>query len=69
MLNSAQNDMQKQFSYLLKEKSLSHVESYLNDTNSITSQYTMLTDSIEHGDLATAFEKVNPFFFVLKLQF
>lgn len=56
--NSAQNDIQKQFSIILKEKSLSHVESYVKETEIITNHLMMLSDILERGDVATAFEKV-----------
>lgn len=50
--------MQKQFTSLLKEKSLSHVESYVRDSESIANQFIILSDILERGDIATAFEKV-----------
>jgi len=50
--------MQKQFAFLLKEKSLSHVESSVKDSESIANQYMIFNNLIEHGDYATAFEKV-----------
>lgn len=50
--------MQKQFSSLVKEKSLSHVESYVKDPANITNQLMMLSDITSNGDIATAFEKV-----------
>lgn len=58
LLNSAQNDMHKQFSSLIKEKSLSHVESYVKNPENIANQFMMLSDIISYGDIATAFEKV-----------
>lgn len=57
-MNSSQHDMQKQFSFILKEKSLSRVESFVNDSKNIANQYMMLNNIVEHGDYATAFEKV-----------
>jgi len=58
LLCSSQNDMQKQFAFLLKEKSLSHVELFVKDSESIANQYMILNHLIEHGDYASAFEKV-----------
>jgi len=51
--------MQKQFSSLIKEKSLSTVESYLKDSESYANQLTVLGNILDRGDYTTAFEKVN----------
>jgi len=48
--------MQKQFSILLKEKSL--VEPCVKDTDSTAAQIMILSDIIKQGDYALAFEKV-----------
>lgn len=53
--------MQKQFSYLLKEKSLSHVELFVKDPDNIATQYMILTEMLDRGDYAVAFEKVSNF--------
>lgn len=53
--------MQKQFSSLIKEKSLSNVESYIKDSESFTNQLTLLGNIINCGDYTIAFEKVNYF--------
>lgn len=58
-MTSAQNDMQKQLAFLLKEKSLSHVELFVKDPENITTQFMMLTEILDQGDVATAFEKVS----------
>lgn len=58
LLNSAQNDMQKHFSNLLKEKSLSHVESYVKDTEVIANRLLVLDNFIDRGEYVAAFEKV-----------
>lgn len=50
--------MQKQFSFLIKEKSLSQVESYLKDSENIANQFIMLAEILDRGDYTTAFEKV-----------
>lgn len=50
--------MQKQFTSLLKEKSLSHVESYVRDSENIANQFIILSDLLERGDIVTALEKV-----------
>jgi len=50
--------MQKQFSTMLKEQSLSHVESFVKDTENIANQYLILSDIIERGEHIIAFEKV-----------
>lgn len=50
--------MQKQFSVLLKEKSVSHVETYVKDSDNIATQYMILSDIIKQQDYALAFEKV-----------
>lgn len=52
---STQNDMQKQFSILLKEKT--HVETCVKDTDSTATQIMILSDVIKQGDYALAFEK------------
>lgn len=50
--------MQKQFIFLLQEKSLSHVESFVKDSEIFANQFMMLDNLIDVGDLTTAFEKV-----------
>lgn len=50
--------MQKHFSNLLKEKSLSHVESYVKDTEVIANCLLVLDDFIDRGEYVAAFEKV-----------
>lgn len=56
LLISTQNDMQKEFSILLKEKS--HVEPCVKDTDNTATQFMILSDIIKQGDYALAFEKV-----------
>uniref|UniRef100_A0A2S2PE80 Enhancer of mRNA-decapping protein 4 n=1 Tax=Schizaphis graminum TaxID=13262 RepID=A0A2S2PE80_SCHGA len=51
---STQNDMQKQFSILLKE---SHIEPCVKDTDNTVNQFMILSDIIKQGDYALAFEK------------
>lgn len=50
--------MQKQFTSLIKEKSLSHVESYVKDSENIANQFLILSDALERGEISLAFEKV-----------
>lgn len=50
--------MQKQFTFLLQEKSLSHVESFVKDSEIIVDQFMMLDNLLDTGDFNTAFEKV-----------
>lgn len=50
--------MQKQFTFLLQEKSLSHVESFVKDSEIIANQFLMLDNLLDVGDFTTAFEKV-----------
>lgn len=52
---STQNDLQKQFSILLKE---SHIEPCVKDTDNTANQFMILSDIIKQGDYALAFEKV-----------
>ncbi|XP_029348674.1 enhancer of mRNA-decapping protein 4 isoform X1 [Acyrthosiphon pisum] len=52
---STQNDLQKQFSILLKEKS--HVEPSMKDTDNTATQFMILCDIMKQGDYALAFEK------------
>ncbi|XP_025194256.1 enhancer of mRNA-decapping protein 4 [Melanaphis sacchari] len=52
---STQQDMQKQFSILLKEKS--HVEPCVKDMDNTANQFIILSDIIKLGDYALAFEK------------
>ncbi|XP_026817328.1 enhancer of mRNA-decapping protein 4 homolog [Rhopalosiphum maidis] len=51
---STQNDLQKQFSILLKE---SHIEPCVKDTDNTANQFMILSDIIKQGDYALAFEK------------
>lgn len=50
--------MQKQLTFLLQEKSLSQVESFVKDSEIIANQFMVLDHFIDTGDLTTAFEKV-----------
>lgn len=52
---STQNDLQKQFSILLKEKL--HEEPCMKDTDNTATQFMILSDIIKQGDYALAFEK------------
>ncbi|KAL5237019.1 hypothetical protein ACI65C_004429 [Semiaphis heraclei] len=52
---SSQNNLQKQFSILLKEKS--QVEPCIKDTDNTATQFMILCDIIKQGDYALAFEK------------
>lgn len=57
--------MQKQFSSLIKEKTLSTVESYVYDTQSYAYQLHAVGNCIDRGDYITAFEKVSYHSFIV----
>lgn len=63
MFISSQNNLQKQFSILLKEKS--QVEPCIKDTDNTATQFMILCDIIKQGDYALAFEKVIYFIFII----
>ncbi|XP_050529005.1 enhancer of mRNA-decapping protein 4 [Daktulosphaira vitifoliae] len=54
---NAQIDMQKQLSRLVSKKSSSQLESYVNDAESISRLYMMISDLLQNGDIVLAFEK------------
>lgn len=57
-LISSQTEMQEHFSTLFKEKSLSHIETYVKESESVANQFVMLTETVDRGDIVLAFEKV-----------
>ncbi|VVC44130.1 WD40/YVTN repeat-like-containing domain,Enhancer of mRNA-decapping protein 4, WD40 repeat region,WD40- [Cinara cedri] len=54
---NAQTEMQEHFAGLIKEKTLSHVESYVKDSEPVVNQYLMLSEILDRGDVIGAFEK------------